>query len=70
MIRKNMSKFIEVKDALGEDCLIDPLSVIAVEQIKENSEIKTIVYFNKLQMELNESYESLKNKLDEAMNYY
>lgn len=65
-----MSKFIEVKDIFGRDCLIDPLSIIAVEQLEEEGEMETIVYFNKLRMELSESYESLKNKLNETMNWY
>lgn len=65
-----MNKFIEVKDVFGEDCLIDPLSVIAVEQLEEEGEMKTIVYFNNLHMELSEPYESLKNKFNETMNWY
>ena len=63
-----MAKFIEVKDAMGEEALIDPLSVQAVEQIPEEN--KTIVYFTgRFSMELTESYEDLKHKLNEALNW-
>ena len=64
-----MAKFIEVKDAMGEEALIDPLSVQAVEQIPEEN--KTIVYFTgRFSMELTEPYEELKHKLNEALEFF
>lgn len=62
-------KFIECKDACGENCLIDPLSVQLIEQCKEDGKPFLIVYFtNGLHAELTESYKDMKRKLDEYMN--
>lgn len=64
-----MARFIECKDACGENCLIDPMSVIAVEQYKENGEEITVVYFYDFHMELSEPYESVKEKLMKNNNF-
>ena len=62
-------KFVECKDACGEDCLVDPLSVQLVEQCKENGKPFCIVYFtNGIHAELAEPYEEIKRKFDEYMN--
>ena len=61
--------FIEVKDAMGQEALIDTLAVQAIEQIPE--EKITVVYFtNKFSMELTESYEDLKRKLKDSEKYF
>lgn len=58
-------KFIEVEDCLGNEALIDPFSLMAVEQITEDDKSYIVAYFHGFRMELNESYESLKHKLNE-----
>ena len=59
-------RFIECKDAFGENCLIDPLSVQLVEQCKENGKPFCIVYFtNGIHAELAEPYEEIKRKFNE-----
>ena len=63
-------KFIEVEDCMGHEALIDPFSVITVEQVIEEDNKLTVVYFNNFHIELNESYESVKNKLNESLSYY
>lgn len=61
--------FIEVKDAMGQEALIDTLAVQAIEQIPEEKII--VVYFtNKFSMELTESYEDLKRKLKDSEKYF
>ena len=60
---------IEVKDAMGYDALIDPLSIQAIEQLPE--EKMTIVYFTgKFSMELTEPYEELKRKINESLKHW
>ena len=59
-------KFIEVKDSRGNDALIDPFSIHAVRQMVENNEKITIIYFNNNVLELSESYEQVKHKLEEC----
>ena len=62
-------KFIEVEDCMGHEALIDPMSVIAVEQVIEGSDKLTVVYFYDFHMELNEPYESVKHKLEENLTF-
>ena len=62
-------RFIECKDACGENCLIDPLSVQLIEQLKEDGKSYLMVYFtNGLHSQLTESYKDIRRKLDEYMN--
>ena len=37
-------RFIECKDCLGENCLIDPMNIQLVEQYKEDQESITVIY--------------------------
>lgn len=62
-------RFIECKDACGENCLIDPMSIQLIEQTKENGKPFTLIYFTSgLHAELAEPYEEVKKKLIDIMN--